>query len=417
MYKVMIVDDEMLIRMGYQSIVNWEECGYELCGFFENGEAALTAFEELHSDLVLTDTRMPLCDGIELIRQIKKRSPETICIILSAYGDIEYVKEGIKAGAEDYLLKLDLTKETLEALLLKMRDKLRSNGREEEQNALLKGQKKTETLLSRWFSGAEVEQEDVWKCLKLYQIYPSAAGWICMNIHLCLKSDLSSAKMKNSIGRQIISQTLQSAGRWVVVEMEPGEFCALGRVDKDIMQYAERVKQSILLTLKSVLNLSNVTTEWATTEEIMTVPKIFEKLLQSKTIHTNKENENTMQQYSPVVRKALLYIQQHFVEELSLTDVAEYCRVSPAYLSRNFSKEYGMGFQEYLMELRVKKSVCLLKNTDLKIYEVARQTGYPDAVYFNKMFKKNLGMTPKEYREQEKTIKQEKTRNSDNEVQ
>ena len=100
MYRAIIVDDELLIRVAYQSIVNWQDYGFELAGVFENGQAALDAFEQLKPDFVLTDTRMPICDGIELIRQIKQKYPETICVILSAYGDLDYVKEGMRAGKD-----------------------------------------------------------------------------------------------------------------------------------------------------------------------------------------------------------------------------------------------------------------------------------------------------------------------------
>lgn len=98
MYRAIIVEDELLVRVAYQSIVNWQDYGFELVGLFENGQAALDAFDEIQPDFVLTDTKMPVCDGITLIREVKRRSADTICVILSAYGDLNYVKDGIREG-------------------------------------------------------------------------------------------------------------------------------------------------------------------------------------------------------------------------------------------------------------------------------------------------------------------------------
>ena len=124
MYRAIIVEDELLVRVAYQSIVNWQDYGFELVGLFENGQAALDAFDEIQPDFVLTDTKMPVCDGITLIREVKRRSADTICVILSAYGDLNYVKDGIREGADDYLLKLDITREKLGELLKSTAQKL-----------------------------------------------------------------------------------------------------------------------------------------------------------------------------------------------------------------------------------------------------------------------------------------------------
>ena len=106
--------------------------------------------------------------------------------------------------------------------------------------------------------------------------------------------------------------------------------------------------------------------------------------------------------------RAAAYIQEHYSQEISLDEIAAYCGISPAYLSRIFAKEQGRGIQEYLTALRLQNAKQLLATTDRKIYEIAVQSGYPDAVYFNKVFKKNTGMTPKEYRVLHMTIEDKK---------
>ncbi|MFD1386244.1 response regulator [Oceanobacillus oncorhynchi subsp. oncorhynchi] len=105
MRNVLIVDDEIQIRKGLQWKVNWEELGFHVVAEASNGEGALTKLEEHKVDMVMTDVRMPVMDGIELARHCQERYPYIKVIILSGYSDFEYVKSSMKKGVRDYLLK------------------------------------------------------------------------------------------------------------------------------------------------------------------------------------------------------------------------------------------------------------------------------------------------------------------------
>jgi two-component system response regulator YesN len=105
MYKVIIVDDEKLLRQGFMSMTDWTKSGFQVAGEAANGREALKVIERVHPDIVVTDIRMPIMNGIELTRIIKERYPTIEVIILSSYNDFEYVKETLKFGALDYILK------------------------------------------------------------------------------------------------------------------------------------------------------------------------------------------------------------------------------------------------------------------------------------------------------------------------
>ena len=113
MRKVMIVDDEALVRIGLQSIIDWESRGYRIAGVFKNGEEALRAAEEEKFDIVLTDIRMPGMDGFALIRELKRLDPGLRFIILSSYSDFEYTRQAIQAGVNDYISKYEMEPEEL----------------------------------------------------------------------------------------------------------------------------------------------------------------------------------------------------------------------------------------------------------------------------------------------------------------
>ncbi len=106
LYKVMIVDDEPIIRFGLSSCVNWEQEGLSLVGEAANGEAALSMIKEQAVDILITDIRMPLMDGLELTRQVKAILPNIKVILISSYSDFEFAREAVKLGVVvDYLLK------------------------------------------------------------------------------------------------------------------------------------------------------------------------------------------------------------------------------------------------------------------------------------------------------------------------
>lgn len=117
MYRVLIVDDEPIISSGIHSFIDWEKEGMSAEEGCANGEEALALLETTHFDILITDIKMPLLNGIELIRQALALYPSLKVILISNYSDFEYVKEGLKLGAVDYLLKLTLNRDDLLAVL------------------------------------------------------------------------------------------------------------------------------------------------------------------------------------------------------------------------------------------------------------------------------------------------------------
>ncbi|CCX37639.1 putative uncharacterized protein [Clostridium sp. CAG:1013] len=113
MKRVLLVDDEFLVCSFMKGLIPWEQYGFTVAGQAENGKAALRKMEECQPDLVFLDVSMPDMDGIEVIRQLNKRYPNCRVVMLSSYSDFEYVREAMRYGASDYLLKHQLTPEEL----------------------------------------------------------------------------------------------------------------------------------------------------------------------------------------------------------------------------------------------------------------------------------------------------------------
>ncbi len=102
--RILIVDDQRLMRDGLRTLLELE-AGLEVVGEAEDGQEALERYAELIPDLVLMDVRMPGMDGVEATRRIRQHSPDARIIILTTFDEDEYIFEGLRAGAQGYLLK------------------------------------------------------------------------------------------------------------------------------------------------------------------------------------------------------------------------------------------------------------------------------------------------------------------------
>jgi two-component system response regulator YesN len=105
MYKLLLVDDESDIRDGLREVIRFEDHGFTVVGEAANGLEALQAAQKLRPDLIITDIRMPLMDGLTLCRRVQKELPTTRFIILSGYDDFEYARQAIAINCLGYLLK------------------------------------------------------------------------------------------------------------------------------------------------------------------------------------------------------------------------------------------------------------------------------------------------------------------------
>ncbi|KAB8131024.1 response regulator [Gracilibacillus oryzae] len=106
MLKVFLVDDDVFVRKGIQTLIDWKNYGFEVCGEADNGEDALDLIHQLRPDLVITDIRMPVLDGLTLIeRVIDEADHPPSFILISGYNDFKYAQSALRFGVQDFLLK------------------------------------------------------------------------------------------------------------------------------------------------------------------------------------------------------------------------------------------------------------------------------------------------------------------------
>ena len=134
--RVLIAEDEELIRQGLKREIPWASLGMEVLGLAANGQEALQLCRELRPDILLTDIRMPLLDGLELIRRVRELPGEVVFVIISGYDDFQYAQRAISLGVSDYFLK-PLELEPMEARLAEIGGQILARRRESETQATM----------------------------------------------------------------------------------------------------------------------------------------------------------------------------------------------------------------------------------------------------------------------------------------
>ena len=113
MYRIILIDDEPLILAGIASLINWEMHDCCIVGKATNGHAAIDLILEMRPDIVITDIRMPVMNGLEVIEACREKDCEFAFIFLTNLEDFQLAKQAVHLGAADYLVKLDLQPQTL----------------------------------------------------------------------------------------------------------------------------------------------------------------------------------------------------------------------------------------------------------------------------------------------------------------
>ncbi len=132
--------------------------------------------------------------------------------------------------------------------------------------------------------------------------------------------------------------------------------------------------------------------------EARTFPQLVKKIYGVLDEYVEGEQKKSKEKLGKPIKEAVYYIRKNYAQPISQSDVAKAGNVSVTYLSRLFKEELGVGFNEYLTQVRLEESEKLLSETALSIKEIAAAVGYPDEKYYSRLYKKIKGIKPSEYR-------------------
>lgn len=352
MYKTLLVDDIEIFMWEAKRLKTWgESTGFCVTQTARNGADALKELQADTFDLVLTDIRMPIMDGIELLQQVKKERLCPCVVLLSEYSEFEYARCGIVLGACDYIVK-PLTEEVLQATLARARvvieqhrTEMRNNAEEVHAQVYLEAeQKQVISLLNQGNSEALVRFDQ-----------------ISQNLYAMLGGDrVKFAALLKRFYLNILTRMI-SKNAWLDCFVNLSLFYeqGYGREDGAGIRQAYRDKLAALLALLRKFR-----------------PEVG----------------------NSIVSRVCDYVIGHIESPLTLKAVADSLYINHTYLSNTFKKKTGMNFIDYITLVKMERARYLIGNTPKKSYEISAQIGYNDPEYFSRLFKKHSGFSPTEYK-------------------
>ena len=138
---ILVVEDEFIMREAFSRLFDWESYGFSLIGKAQNGEEALESIQNNEIDIVITDLKMPVMDGLTLIKETKKIKPMIKFVVMSAYDTFDLVSEAYKLGVKDYFLKFNMEPDKVLSMLARLKTEI-----EEEYKTAEKQMEQQETL-------------------------------------------------------------------------------------------------------------------------------------------------------------------------------------------------------------------------------------------------------------------------------
>lgn len=411
MIRVLLVDDEPLVLIGMRSMLDWAALGYELAGTARNGGEALEKIRELHPDIVVSDIRMPVLDGLQLAARVHEQyGGLPVFIMLTSYEEFDYVRRSMGLGAVDYLIKMDLTAENLTEALARARDAV------EKEKALRRpGPNQSGSLESyrerffiQLYSGAFPNESKIRSHCEELGLTLDAAAYTAV-IASIRNKDLSPEQqgaLSAGITR-MAADILPKYLRCQVTGMDLRHFNVLLLLDGS--PGWEDALAPVLQKANEILYKYFSTTLWwavgAPTNALHHIPDSRKSAFSALPLLSGKdpivfyrdEARTPLDHRACIVAEVQDYIRKNPSKKLSLNDVAAVFNFSPGYLSQLFSQNGETSFVEFVTETRIAAAKELMASTDLKIYEISEMMGFESAFYFSKVFKKIEGVSPRTY--------------------
>ncbi len=336
MYRIILVDDEPWALIGLEEIIPWEKYGFQICGRCSSGEQALREIAEKKPDAVCTDIRMPKLSGIEMLSQVRERQGQDVeFIIVSAYSDFEVARKAIDYGAVGYVLK-PLGADEVAKTVLRLKERL--------------DQKHAGRILR-----LDPENQESFDTAIAQLAESHLPGQTCF-------VRFSETESACPVG-------------WNAVPLEIAGFSGAAWFCSTQEKHAPEAAIGWSLPHSGAAELERMIREASAS--------FYGKYFYAA---------------HPTVAALQAYLGENYRLSLSLGQLASQFFLSENYLCELFKKHTGDTILNFLKKLRLENACRLLRTSSLSIKEVAAEVGFSDYSYFGRIFRKNIGQTPDQYR-------------------
>lgn len=406
MLKILIVDDEQVVRVYLQSIVNWEQYDCQVVTTCGNGIEALEVMAQQPIDLILTDLEMPKMNGLQLIEEIRSRGYQTKVIVLSNHSDYDLSREVMKLGALDYYVKTNVKEADIISMIELVSEEvkkqlLQKDALEEEKRLKIDNFKiERKTFLTTVLTGDVYYNElELSQYVKMYHLFEPRLSLYQLRFQQPI--ELRQFLYVDAI----IAEEFQKYDHDVVHLTQEKILVALYErtivEEQVLMDHWIRIVKNIKNYLRAELQASKQLLI-DSTEKLISCTKLFQNDVPGDVSPVIADEE--LSHYRPEIQSILNYIHEHYDERITLQDLSAFACLNEAYLSRLFKMETKKTINSYINELRIYKAKELLKSPNIMVKEVAQLVGIKDQLYFNRVFKKFCGENPTDYQHRVKKI-------------
>lgn len=487
MYSILIADDENASLKAIEILLN-----RKFNGLFEirkcyNGKEALELIQERVPDIVFTDIRMPVLDGIALAKELQEMENSPLTVIISGYSDFSYAQSAIKYGVSDYLLK-PIDPDEFVLLIQKMLTILKKRIYEERKILLKKlcqGNKTTDAEVQKYFSDFAYQLALVrygslpirFPQLKIKEIFSEPEDLIFTYgrddrevLYICSEkiftndefTDVIQKKAEKGNGeslsytlliqdhsispkqfaesiKKLYQLLLQNVtfGNNTVIQVNPHEhltskkqedfdllflerLCEEGNISKiskevkrllyreNELKYTQLQMEETLYHIQYLLKKHHLYDEknyseenflfedaFYNSENIEQLNEYIQDLFFSNAFVTTAEKLDSKEYFIQITD----YIEKHFRENLNLQSICRALGISQAYLSKIMRKYGNETFKNYVTKIRLEHARKLMNenNPQIKVKDIAEQSGFHDQFQFSKIFRAYNGVSPSEY--------------------
>lgn len=406
MLKILIVDDEQVVRVYLQSIVNWEQYDCQVVTTCENGMEALEVMAQQPIDLILTDLEMPKMNGLQLIEEIRSRGYQTKVIVLSNHSDYDLSREVMKLGALDYYVKTNVKEADIISMIELVSEQvkkqlLQKHALEEEKRLKIDNFKiGRKTFLTTVLTGDVYYNElELSQYVKMYHLFEPRLSLYQLRfqqpieLRQFLYVDAIIAAEFQKYDHDVLHLTQEK----ILVALYERTIVE----EQVLMDHWLRIVKNIKNYLRAELQASKRLLI-DSTDKLTSCTKLFQNDVPGDVSPVIAAEE--LSHYRPEIQSILNYIHEHYDERITLQDLSAFACLNEAYLSRLFKMETKKTINSYINELRIYKAKELLKSPNIMVKEVAQLVGIKDQLYFNRVFKKFCGENPTDYQDRVKKL-------------
>lgn len=402
MITMIIVDDDELERESLKSYIDWTFIGIQVIGEASNGSQGLARFLELHPDIVLSDIMMPCTDGLEMAEKILQINPATEIIFLTSFNDFEFAKKAISLKAFAYVTKPVIEEELLK-IVKQAADRIIANAIEKETVHKLKSNYNVTLDLARQeiinqmllgIRDCSVEAKKLgleWAC--------GESANLCLLLCFYNKEERSVAERIQILNQKLLKRYKQS----ISICLSPGTIATLFSVAQNMDNDTVIEAKKLLVGFFDEQGLTNVkiSAEYGNGKNVQ-AHSLYLRIMEQhngSTPVTSGQITGRKNKKDQIIKEIEKVVNENYSKPLTVETIAKMIHFTPNYIGLVFKAEKKISINHYIMEVRLQKSKELLANESIHINDIAQRCGYENITYFHTIFKKELGITPNEYRQ------------------